>query len=33
MKAPKLNNRALFLSPTVQAGWEKESHITDFKLT
>ncbi len=31
----KLNNvkeRFLFLSPTVQAGWEDESNIGDFNL-
>jgi serine/threonine protein kinase len=24
--------KLLFLAPSVQAGWEKESHITDFKI-
>jgi hypothetical protein len=30
MKLGKINNRVLFLSPTVQAGWETESYRTDF---
>ena len=30
MKNSKLKNRILFLSPTVQAGWETESHKMDF---
>lgn len=32
MKKDKLTNRILFYSPTVEAGWECESHITDFRL-
>ncbi len=31
MRLNKLNNRLLFLSPTVQAGWENESYRTDFE--
>ena len=30
MKSAKLENRVLFYSPSVQAGWEKESHRLDF---
>lgn len=32
MKPNKSSPRILFVSPSVQAGWEMESHITDFKL-
>jgi hypothetical protein len=30
MKVSKLSNRMMFLSPTVQAGWESESFRSDF---
>ena len=30
MKLGKINNRILFVSPTVQAGWENQSYRTDF---
>ena len=32
MKGQELENRILFYSPTVQAGWERESHRLDFEL-
>jgi serine/threonine protein kinase len=31
MKVSKLSNRIMFLSPTVQAGWESESFRSDFE--
>lgn len=31
MKISKLQNRIMFLSPTVQAGWESESYKSDFE--
>ena len=32
VKFNKVKQRYLFLSPTVQAGWEDESNIKDFDL-
>lgn len=31
MKIAKLQKRLMFLSPTVQAGWEAESYKSDFE--
>lgn len=31
MKLAKLQKRLMFLSPTVQAGWEAESFKSDFE--
>ena len=33
VKFNKVKERFIFLSPTVQAGWEDESEIGDFNLT
>ena len=33
VKFNKVKERFIFLSPTVQAGWEDESEIEDFNLT